>query len=245
MATRSPGQRRKAGAAIRSDVARSAHSEWARRSDRADPAGVLIEQGKSRIRELLPIRYGRMRTDPFAFLRGAAAVIAAGLASSTGIRMQACGDAHLAKFRLLRDARRVAGIRHQRLRADPAGSVRVGSQAAGDQPPWWRVGLRIIPRRDARSLARTAARSYREHMAGLAQLSPIEDWNRRIDLGPTLARTHGRAGDPVLVTGYAGNGIALDEAIGEFAVRYADQSEKDWNGFLAAIKAGRIVAADP
>ncbi|HEY2616856.1 MAG TPA: DUF2252 family protein [Acetobacteraceae bacterium] len=82
-------------------------------------------------------------------------------------------------------------------------------------------------------------------MAGLAQLSPIEDWNRRIDLGPTLARTHGRAGDPVLVTGYAGNGIALDEAIGEFAVRYADQSEKDRNGFLAAIKAGRIVAADP
>jgi hypothetical protein len=62
--------------------------------------------------------------------------------------------------------------------------------------------------------------------------------------GRTLARAHGRAGDPALVTGYAGNGTALDEAIGEFAVRYADQTEKDWNSFLAAIKGGRIVAAD-
>jgi uncharacterized protein (DUF2252 family) len=62
--------------------------------------------------------------------------------------------------------------------------------------------------------------------------------------GRTLARAHGRAGDPALVTGYAGNGTALDEAIGEFAVRYADQTEKDWNSFLAAIKGGRIAAAD-
>ncbi len=50
--------------------------------------------------ELLPIRYGRMRTDPFASLRGAAAVMAADLTRTpaTGIRVQACGDAHLANF---------------------------------------------------------------------------------------------------------------------------------------------------
>jgi uncharacterized protein (DUF2252 family) len=60
----------------------------------------LIKQGKSRIQELLPIRYGRMRSDPFAFLRGAAAVMAADLVHTlaAGIRMQACGDAHLANF---------------------------------------------------------------------------------------------------------------------------------------------------
>ena len=63
--------------------------------------------------------------------------------------------------------------------------------------------------------------------------------------GRTLARAHARAGDPAMVSGYLGNGSAFEEAIAEFAVAYADQTEKDWNGFLAAIKAGRIVAAAP
>ena len=63
--------------------------------------------------------------------------------------------------------------------------------------------------------------------------------------GRTLARAHARAGDPALVSGYVGSGSASEEAISEFAVAYADQTEKDWNGFLAAIKAGRIVAAEP
>jgi len=63
--------------------------------------------------------------------------------------------------------------------------------------------------------------------------------------GRTLARAHARAGDPALVWGYAGSGTAFEEAISEFAVAYGDQTEKDWNAFLAAIKAGRIVAAEP
>jgi hypothetical protein len=63
--------------------------------------------------------------------------------------------------------------------------------------------------------------------------------------GHTLARAHARAGDAALVSGYTGSGTAFEEAIGEFAVAYADQTEKDWNGFLAAIKQGRIVAAAP
>jgi len=45
------------------------------------------------------------------------------------------------------------------------------------------------------------------------------------------------------VSGYAGSSTAFEEAISAFAVAYGDQTEKDWNGFLAAIKAGRIVAA--
>ena len=45
-------------------VPRSAQGEWAPPADRADPVEILIEQGKSRIQELLPIRYGRMRADP-------------------------------------------------------------------------------------------------------------------------------------------------------------------------------------
>jgi uncharacterized protein (DUF2252 family) len=62
--------------------------------------GAGNEQGKSRIADLLPVRYARMKTDPFAFLRGAAAIMAADLASgpTTGLRTQACGDCHLANF---------------------------------------------------------------------------------------------------------------------------------------------------
>lgn len=62
--------------------------------------GVLERQGRDRLPELLPIRYGRMAASPFAFLRGAAAVMAADLASRphTGLTVQLCGDAHLLNF---------------------------------------------------------------------------------------------------------------------------------------------------
>jgi uncharacterized protein (DUF2252 family) len=60
--------------------------------------------------------------------------------------------------------------------------------------------------------------------------------------GRTLARAHARAGDAAVVSGYVGNGSAFDEAITAFAVAYADQTERDWNSFVAAIKAGRIPA---
>ena len=52
--------------------------------------------------ELRPIRYQRMAESPFAFFRGAAAVMSADLASTpiTGIRVQACGDAHVDNFGL-------------------------------------------------------------------------------------------------------------------------------------------------
>ena len=49
----------------------------------------------------------------------------------------------------------------------------------------------------------------------------------------------------MMVSGYTGNGFVFEEAITDFAVVYADQTEKDWNRFLAAIKSGRIVAAAP
>ena len=79
---------------------RAAHGGWAAPPHRPDPVKILIEQSKNRISELLPIRYGRMQTDPFAFLRGTAAVMASDLSHTptTNIRLQACGDAHLNNF---------------------------------------------------------------------------------------------------------------------------------------------------
>ena len=57
-------------------------------------------------------------------------------------------------------------------------------------------------------------------------------------------RMHGRATRP-WCPDMPAPATAFEEAISAFAVAYADQTEKDWNGFLAAIKAGRIDAAAP
>ena len=65
-----------------------------------DPVGLLLEQEKSRVPELLPIRHGRMLVSPFTFYRGAALPMAADLATTptSGLQVQLCGDAHLANF---------------------------------------------------------------------------------------------------------------------------------------------------
>ncbi|MEU6187886.1 DUF2252 domain-containing protein [Nocardia sp. NPDC047038] len=65
-----------------------------------DPVDLLDRQARSRIPELVPVRYGRMANSPFAFYRGAALVMADDLsrAPTTGLHTQLCGDAHLSNF---------------------------------------------------------------------------------------------------------------------------------------------------
>jgi uncharacterized protein (DUF2252 family) len=75
------------------------HAEFT--PDRArDPVGLLLEQAASRVPELVPVRHGRMLVSPFTFYRGAALPMAADLATTpaSGLRVQLCGDAHLANF---------------------------------------------------------------------------------------------------------------------------------------------------
>ena len=97
-----PEQRRGTGRSQRSDVPRSAHGVWAPSPSRPDPITILEHQANARVPELRPIRYERMGESPFAFFRGAAAVMASDLASTptSGIRVQACGDAHVDNFGL-------------------------------------------------------------------------------------------------------------------------------------------------
>jgi hypothetical protein len=96
-----PVARAERGRGARKRVSRSAHAAWIPPFG-ADPVAVLERQGRDRLSELLPIRYGRMAASPFAFLRGSAAVMAADLASRphTGLTVQLCGDAHLLNFGL-------------------------------------------------------------------------------------------------------------------------------------------------
>ena len=93
-------ERRAAGKALRTKIPRSSHATWSPAPDRPDPISLLEESNRSRIAKLVPIRYGRMITSPFAFLRGSAVVMAGDLATTpvTGIQVQACGDAHIANF---------------------------------------------------------------------------------------------------------------------------------------------------
>ncbi|MFJ6619219.1 DUF2252 domain-containing protein [Kitasatospora sp. NPDC091335] len=95
-----PAERRRHGRAARERVSRSAHGRWIPAADRPDPLGVLERQGEDRVAGLLPIRHGRMADSPFAYLRGAAAVLAADLGAlpNTGLTVQLCGDAHLLNF---------------------------------------------------------------------------------------------------------------------------------------------------
>jgi len=95
-----PQERADAGVAARKVHPRAAHADWEPSPTRADPLTILKRQGETRVQELLPIRYGRMAVSPFTFYRGAAAVMAADLAtdSNSGLRVQLCGDAHLSNF---------------------------------------------------------------------------------------------------------------------------------------------------
>jgi uncharacterized protein (DUF2252 family) len=102
-------QRLAVGKELRKSFPRYVHGDYEPVASRADPVAVLEEQGRSRLADLVPIRYARMLTSPFAFLRGSAAIMAADLASSTrstGIPVQACGDMHLANFGLFASAER-------------------------------------------------------------------------------------------------------------------------------------------
>jgi Uncharacterized protein conserved in bacteria (DUF2252) len=96
-----------AGKTLRAKVPRSGHAGLALSTNR-DPIGIILGQAKSRVKELVPIRHARMLASPFAFLRGAAAVMAADLAPtpSTGLRVQACGDMHVSNFGVFASAER-------------------------------------------------------------------------------------------------------------------------------------------
>ena len=97
------------GKELRKKFPRIAQGQYKPAPDRADPVSILEEQAKTRLPDLVPIRYARMLTSPFAFLRGAAAIMAADLSANgetSGITVQACGDMHVANFGVFASAER-------------------------------------------------------------------------------------------------------------------------------------------
>src|SRR5436305_13907181 len=96
------------GKAARREVPRSSHAAFEPSSSRLDPVTLLERQAKTRVPELVPIRYGRMLVSPFTFYRGAAMIMAQDLAATprSGLTVQACGDAHLSNFGVFASAER-------------------------------------------------------------------------------------------------------------------------------------------
>ena len=104
----SPQERQVRGKAARAEVPRESHATWKPPADRADPVALLEQQGKARVPDLVPVRYGRMMETPFTYYRGAALPMASDLAHTpaTGLIVQACGDAHLSNFGIFGSAER-------------------------------------------------------------------------------------------------------------------------------------------
>ena len=97
------------GKGLRKKFPRADQGQYKIASNRIDPVTILEEQGKTRLPDLVPIRYARMLTSPFAFLRGAAAIMAMDLKANgetSGIQVQACGDMHVANFGVFASAER-------------------------------------------------------------------------------------------------------------------------------------------
>src|SRR5262245_43486788 len=90
---RTPDELRARGKALRQAVPRREHGEWEPPENRRDPIELLSASNEGRMPGLVPIRFGRMLQSPFAFYRGAAALMAADLTCTphSGLMVQACG----------------------------------------------------------------------------------------------------------------------------------------------------------
>src|SRR6266545_5644898 len=93
-------ERYAAGRALRERAPRGALGRWRPAEDRADPVDLIEESHAGRLQRLVPLRVGRMAASPYAFLRGAAALMAEDFAGlpRTGVEPVICGDAHLGNF---------------------------------------------------------------------------------------------------------------------------------------------------
>jgi uncharacterized protein (DUF2252 family) len=180
---RTAPERRAEGKALRENVPRETHGGWKPLKDRRDPVELILESNKDRMPELVPIRHGRMLQSPFAFFRGSAALMAADLAHTprSGLKVQACGDAHMMNFGVFATPERnivfdindfdetLPGPWEWDLKRLAASVVIAGRY------------LKLAEGESARA-ANATVRSYREHMADYASMRALDVWYDRIDI---------------------------------------------------------------
>lgn len=175
-------RRKEQGRAARERTSRSAHGEWQPAHDRLHPVALLESQVPDRLPDLIPLRYGRMLASPFAFLRGAAIVMAHDLARapSSGITAHLCGDCHLSNFGVY-----ASPERHQIADLNDFDETLPG-------PFEWdvkRLATSIVvagrsngfAARQAQRLGQVAVRTYREVMRRFADMGELETWYHRVE----------------------------------------------------------------
>jgi uncharacterized protein (DUF2252 family) len=184
-----PAERVVRGKTARAEVPRDSHAVFDPPSDRADPIALLEEQARSRVPELVPVRWGRMLVSPFTYYRGAALPMASDLATTpvSGIAVQACGDAHLSNFGIFGSAER-------RLMFD------VNDFDETLPGPWeWDVkrlaaSLEVagrenqIPAKQRRDIVMAAASQYRQAMRNFAGMTSLEVWYAHADIDELRAQ---------------------------------------------------------
>ena len=178
-----PAERAARGKEARAQVPRDAHAVFDPAAGRPDPIVLLEEQGRSRVPELVPIRWGRMMVSPFTYYRGAALPMASDLAATavSGLAVQACGDAHLSNFGLFGSAER-------RLMFD------VNDFDETLPGPWeWDVkrlaaSLEVAGRdngftaRQRRAIVLAAVFRYRQAMREFAAMTNLDVWYAHADI---------------------------------------------------------------
>ena len=219
--------RYKAGAALRHILTRSNQAGWDCPSGRPSPVSILVEQGKSRLQNLLPERYRRMSGSAFTFFRGAAAIMAQDLSAmpATGIRLQSCGDAHLMNFGTFASPEAIPTFDindfDETLQAPFEWDIKrlaTSMILAGHE-----AGMK---KSACQALARRSATAYRLHVGMLASLTPLEAWSNRIDLRQAIAGIDSKSARQhaekrlahVLEDGRSGYGLALQEKDGSWHI---------------------------
>jgi uncharacterized protein (DUF2252 family) len=177
-----------AGKAARASAPLESQREFHPGPDR-DPVGLLLEQAQTRVPDLVAVRHGRMLVSPFTFYRGAALPMAADLAATpdSGLRVQLCGDAHLANFG-------VFGSPERRLVFD----VNDFDETLPGPFEWdvkRLVASLVVAGRDngfaaadARRVAVAAAARYRTAMREFAGSSTLAVWYSHLDVEDAIAR---------------------------------------------------------
>jgi hypothetical protein len=187
-------ERLSAGKKLRDKTPRGVHAKWTPGVNRADPVELLKHADRGRLEELLPIRYSRMKQSPFGFFRGAAAVMAADLATTpkTGLRVQACGDCHISNFGGF-------GSPERRLVFD------INDFDETLHAPWeWDVkrlatSIVLAGRQNGNGEHRcekavlVAVESYRQHMSEYAKAHALEVWYSQIEAEALVAGAKTRA----------------------------------------------------
>jgi uncharacterized protein (DUF2252 family) len=188
-----PAERYNHGVRLRRRTPREHLADLHGPADR-DPLAILAAGDRTRVPELLPVRYERMLASPFAFLRGAAAVMAEDLRHqpTPGVVVQACGDCHVMNFEAFATPEEnilfdindfdetLPGVDFTVDLKRLAASVAVAALAAG------------FSSKRARAAVATTVEAYRTRTRGLAKLSPLEIWHSRIDLAREVEHIENR-----------------------------------------------------